>query len=156
LSAGEIVLGNLFGRLFFILALLLSTMPLFAVTQLFGGVPGATIFMSYLIAACAALFVGALAIAPSVSRLVGKRVVFAFYVGVVSFLALTYAVGQLRGSTGSVSYMTAINPFLALKALLNPTGYRCYEAGSNIGMAAWFLESPIATFCILSAGLSVI
>src|SRR5205814_4363024 len=58
LSASEIVLGNLFGRVFFILALLFSTMPLFALTQLFGGVPGATIFMSYLIAACAALFVG--------------------------------------------------------------------------------------------------
>ncbi len=156
LSAGEIVLGNLFGRLFFILALLFSSMPLFALTQLFGGVPGATIFMSYLLAACAALFVGALAIALSVSRLVGKRAVFAFYVGVVSFLAVTWAIDALAGTPGSVSYMTAINPFLALRALLNPTGYRYYEAGSNIGIAAWFLESPVATFCLLSGGLSVL
>ncbi len=155
MSEGEIVLGNLFGRLFFILALLFSSMPLFALTQLFGGVPGTTIFMSYLIAACAALFVGALAIALSVSRLVGKRAVFAFYVGVVSFLAVTYAIDKLSGS-GSVTYMTAINPFLALKALLDPTGYTKYEAGSHIGFGAWFLETPVETFCILSGGLSVL
>jgi ABC-type transport system involved in multi-copper enzyme maturation permease subunit len=155
MSAGEIVLGNLFGRLFFILALLFSSLPLFALTQLFGGVPGPTVFMSYLIAACAALFVGALAIALSVSRLVGKRAVFAFYVGVVSFLAVTYGIDKLSAS-GSVTYMTAVNPFLALKALLDPTNYRRYEAGSHVGFAAWFLESPVQTFCMLAGGLSVL
>ncbi len=154
MSAGEIVLGNLFGRLFFILALLFSSLPLFALTQLFGGVPGPTVFMSYLIAACAALFVGALAIALSVSRLVGKRAVFAFYVGVVSFLAVTYAIDRLTGN-GAVTWMTAINPFLALKALLDPTNYIKYEEGSRVGIAAWFLETPVQTFCILSGGLSV-
>ena len=154
LSAGEIVLGNLFGRLFFILALLFSSLPLFALTQLFGGVPGPTVFMSYLIAACAALFVGALAIALSVSRLVGKRAVFAFYVGVVSFMAVTYAVDRLTNA-GSVTWMTAINPFLALRALLDPN-YRPLEGGSNIGIAAWFLETPVKTFCLLSGGLSVL
>ncbi len=154
MSAGEIVLGNLFGRLFFILALLFSSLPLFALTQLFGGVPGPTVFMSYLIAACAALFVGALAIALSVSRLVGKRAVFAFYVGVVSFLAVTYAIDRLSGG-GSVTWMTAINPFLALKALLDPSNYRTFEDGSHIGMAAWFLDTPVRTFCILSGGLSM-
>lgn len=150
LSAGEIVLGNLLGRLFFILALLFSSLPLFALTQLFGGVPGQTIFASYLIAACAAIFVGALAIGLSVSRLVGKRAVFAFYVGVVSFLAITYAIDRLRGSPNVVSYMTAINPFLALKALLDPTNYTRYQPGSQFGIAAWFLETPVTTFCVLS------
>src|SRR5262245_24559545 len=42
----QIVLGNLFGRLFFILALLFSTLPLFAVTQYFGGGPGSSLFAS--------------------------------------------------------------------------------------------------------------
>ncbi len=155
MSAGEIVLGNLFGRLFFILALLFSSLPLFALTQLFGGVPGQTIFASYLIAACAALFVGALAIALSVSRLVGKRAVFAFYVGVVSFLAITYAADRLRSTPDVVSYMTAINPFLALKALLDPTNYARYQPGSQVGLAAWFLEHPVTTFCVLS-GVSAV
>jgi hypothetical protein len=108
------------------------------------------------VATCAALFVGSLAIALSVSRLVGKRAVFAFYVGVVSFLAVTWAIDALGGTKGYVSYMTAVNPFLALRALLNPTGYAYQTAGSHIGIAAWFLESPVVTFCALSGGLSVL
>ncbi|MEM9560407.1 MAG: ABC transporter permease subunit, partial [Planctomycetota bacterium] len=71
MSQAQIVLGNLFGRLFFVLALLLASLPLFALTQYFGGVPGRSIFASYLVAACAALLVGAIAIALSVSRLAG-------------------------------------------------------------------------------------
>jgi ABC-type transport system involved in multi-copper enzyme maturation permease subunit len=156
LSAGEIVLGNLFGRLFFILALLFSSLPLFALTQYFGGVPGSSIFASYAIAASAALLVGALAIALSVSRLVGKRAVFAFYISVVSYLAVTLAVDYVRPARGTVSYMTAINPFLALNALLDPTGYRTYEAGSQVGLASWMLERPVATWCLASTLISLV
>jgi len=156
MSAGEIVLGNLFGRLFFILALLFSSLPLFALTQYFGGVPGRSIFASYLIAACAALLVGSMAIALSVSRLVGKRAVFAFYVSVISYLAVTYGVDQLVGGGVVVTWMTAINPFLALSALLNPTGYQAWEEGSQTGIASWFLERPVHTWCWLSAGLSLL
>jgi len=156
MSAGEIVLGNLFGRLFFILALLFSSLPLFALTQYFGGVPGRSIFASYLIAACAALLVGSMAIALSVSRLVGKRAVFAFYVSVISYLAVTYGVDQLVGGGSQVTWMTAINPFLALKALLNPSGYLAWTEGSRSGFAAWFLEKPVQTWCWLSAGVSML
>lgn len=159
MSASEIVLGNLFGRLFFILALLMASLPLFALTQYFGGVPGSSIFASYAIAACAALLVGALAIALSVSRLVGKRAVFAFYVAVVSYLAVTWAIDKLSNvgsSTRPVTFMTALNPFLALEALLNPTAYKSAERGSQAGLASWFLERPVQTWCLLSAGLSVL
>lgn len=154
MSAGEVVLGNLFGRLFFILALLFSSLPLFALTQYFGGVPGRSIFASYLIAACAALLVGSMAIALSVSRLVGKRAVFAFYVSVISYLAVTYGVDQLYGGGAQVTWMTAINPFLALSALLNPSGYQAAAEGSQTGLGVWFLEKPVQTWCWLSAGLS--
>ncbi|MCW5766280.1 MAG: ABC transporter permease subunit [Phycisphaeraceae bacterium] len=154
LSATEIVLGNLFGRLFFILALLFSSLPLFAVTQYFGGVPGSSIFASYLIAAAAALVVGAIAIALSVSRLVGRRAVFAFYVAVVSYLAVTWAADALLRSPG-VTWMTALNPFLALTALLDPAGYPRAAAGTQTGLAAWFLERPVTTWCLLSIGVSV-
>lgn len=155
LSSTQIVLGNLLGRLLFILALLFSSLPLFAVTQYFGGVPGTSIFGSYLIAACAALLVGATAIGLSVSRLVGKRAVFAFYTAVVSYLALTYAIDAVRFGGASVSWMTAINPFLALQALLDPSGYPRALPGTHRGMAAWFLENPVTTWCVLSGGLAV-
>jgi ABC-type transport system involved in multi-copper enzyme maturation permease subunit len=164
LTRMEIVLGNLLGRLFFILALLFASLPLFAITQYFGGVPGRSIFTSYLIAACAAVLVGTIAIALSVSRLVGRRAVFAFYVSVVSYLAVTLSIdvwlrnaGGGAGSTGSgVTWMTALNPFLSLHALLNPSNYPTAPAGSHTGLARWFLERPVATWCWGSALLSLL
>jgi len=162
LTSGEIVLGNLLGRLFFILGLLFCSLPLFALTQYFGGVPGTSIFVSYVIAACAATLVGALAIALAVSRLVGKRAFFTFYIAIVTYLGVTIAVdywmvnsnrGALNGS--GVTYMTALNPFLSLKALLNPATYPRATPGSQDGIfARWMLERPIATFCVGSGLLS--
>lgn len=155
LSAIEIVLGNLLGRLFFILALLFSSLPLFALTQYFGGVPGSSIFLSYLIAAGAASLVGSLAIALSVSRLVGKRAVFAFYVGVVSYLAITFAIDQVIGAGKTVTWMTSLNPFLALRATLDPTNYPAVE-GNLAWPASLFLQQPVKAWCILSLGISLV
>jgi ABC-type transport system involved in multi-copper enzyme maturation permease subunit len=163
LTRMEIVLGNLLGRLFFILALLFASLPLFAITQYFGGVPGRSIFTSYLIAACAAVLVGTIAIALSVSRMVGRRAVFAFYVAVVSYLAVTLAIdlwlrragAGVAGGSG-VTWMTAINPFLALFALLNPSNYPSAPPLSQTGLARWFLERPVATWCWGSSILSLL
>ncbi|MBA4039871.1 MAG: hypothetical protein C0468_06060, partial [Planctomyces sp.] len=156
LGAAEIVLGNLLGRLFLILALLVSSLPLFGMTQLFGGVPGESIFASYGIAAGAATLVGTTAVALSVSRVVGRRAVFAFYVSVVSYLAVTLAADRISGGGGRVTYLTAINPFLALEALLNPLNYQRAAPGSLRAPASWFLEHPVTTWVALSLGLSVV
>lgn len=162
LGALEIVLGNLFGRLFFVLALLFCSLPLFALTQYFGGVPGTAIFASYLVAGCAALLVGAIAISLSVSRLVGKRAFFVFYVAVVTYLAVTLAIdawlrGRGQGVGGSgVTWMTALNPFLALRALLNPTTYARAAEGTETGIARWFLETPVTLWCVGSSVLSLL
>ncbi len=164
MSQAQIVLGNLFGRLFFVLALLVASLPLFAMTQFFGGVPGSSIFISYLIAGCAALLVGTVAIGLSVSRLVGKRAVFAFYVAVVGYVAVTAAVdvwmrtaGLGAGADGDgVTVMTSLNPFLALHALLNPSTYPRAEAGSLMGLRGFLLESPVTAWCVLSSGVSVV
>lgn len=154
MTAAEIVLGHLFGRLFFILALLLASLPLFALVQYFGGVPGESIFASYLIAGCAAVLVGTIAIALAVSRLAGRRAVFTFYISVVTYLALTMAIDSLlRSRTGNpgVTPMTVINPFLALHALLNPSTYpRADEAG------AWALRHPVTAWCYLSLATSLV
>lgn len=162
MSQAQIVLGNLFGRLFFIIALLLASLPLFALTQYFGGVPGRSIFASYLVAACAALLVGAIAIALSVSRLAGRRAVFTFYISVVTYLAATAAIDLFLTRTGGgagingngVTWLTGLNPFLALRALLSPSEYPRALAGSLAGPAALFLERPVTAWCVLSSGLS--
>jgi len=164
LTAGEIVLGNLFGRLFFIIALLLASMPLFALTQYFGGVPYQAVFASYLVAAGAALLVGAVAIALSVSRLVGKRAFFVFYVCIIGYLGVTIAIdlglrgaGRGAGPQGNgVTMMTGLNPFLALYALLNPTNYPRAAPGSHTGMLRWMLETPVSFWCIGSVLLSIV
>ena len=74
LNSAQIVFGNLFGRLFFVLALLLSSLPLFLFIQYFGGVPGDSILLSYLVAGCSAFLVAAIAVTLSVTRTAGRRV----------------------------------------------------------------------------------
>ncbi|HHN78918.1 MAG TPA: hypothetical protein ENK11_09655, partial [Phycisphaerales bacterium] len=155
LSAAQIVLGNLIGRLLFVLALLLASLPLFATTQYFGGVPASSIFASFLIAGCAAFLVGSIAIALSVSRVVGRRAVFTFYVVVISYLAVTAALDSLSGRPG-VTWWTGLNPFLALRALLNPASYPRAEPGSLSGVPALFLEHPVTAWCTISAGIGVL
>lgn len=145
----EIVLGNLLGRLFFIVALLFASLPLFALTQYFGGVPGRSIFASYLIAATAALVVGTIAIALAVSRVVGKRSVFFFYVAVVSYLAITIGVDSYLRTSGlnpngtGVTAVTAFNPFLALRAMLSPSSYPSAPVGSFSGIEHWLYVRPV-------------
>lgn len=161
LSALQIVLGNLMGRLLFVLALLIASLPLFAVTQYFGGVPGRSIFASYAIAAFAALLVGAIAITLSVSRLVGRRAVFTFYISAVSYIAVTWAIDiWLRsGSGGGVTVLTPLNPFLALESLLKPSSYPKPDAATLGAMGSlsrlWF-GSPVVSWSLASGGLSLL
>src|SRR5205085_12582229 len=55
LTNGQIVLGSLLSRLFFVVTLLISGIPIFAITQIFGGVAISSITLSFLIA-CATAF----------------------------------------------------------------------------------------------------
>lgn len=166
LSNLQIVLGNLFGRLFFVLALLFSTFPLFVLTQLFGGVPGESIFTSYAIAASSALVVATTAVTLSVTRSAGKRAVFVFYAAVVMYLFVTYAadaylrtkvpigVGTLTTQT---TILTAFNPFLALESALNSTTYVPYTASSApFTPLAPLYTAPATSFCVISVTVSVV
>src|ERR1700712_241890 len=63
LSNGQIVLGSLLSRLFFVIILLVSGIPIFSITQIFGGVLIKNIIASFLIAAVTAIVTGATAMA---------------------------------------------------------------------------------------------
>ncbi len=164
MSKLEIVLGNLFGRLFFVLALLFASLPLFALTQFFGGVPGSSIINAYIVSAGAATLVGAIAIALSVSRLAGQRAVFTFYVSVVTYIATTIAIDAWLGSNGlgmgsggnGVTLVTALNPFLAIRAQLSPTTYPSADPGAYSGLAGFMLSSPAAAWSTFSILISVL
>jgi ABC-type transport system involved in multi-copper enzyme maturation permease subunit len=164
MSKLEIVLGNLLGRLFFVLALLFASLPLFALTQFFGGVPGRSIIAVYIVSAGAAILVGSIAIALSVSRLVGQRAVFAFYVSVITYLAITLALDAWFRSRGmgagpggqGVTIISAFNPFLALRALLSPASYPAAIPGTFTGLKALMLESPARAWVYASLFLSLL
>lgn len=156
----QIVLGNLVGRLFFVGALLISALPLFAITQYFGGVPGRSIFAATGVALAASLIVGAVAVALAASPFAGRRAFFAFYVAVVSYLALTWAGdAALRQTSGGVTWLTPVNPFLALESLLNPTGYArpAPEAlGAMQPLTRFWLGSPVLAWGALSVTVSAL
>ena len=165
LSSLQIVLGNLFGRLFFVFALLISTFPLFAVTQLFGGVPGSAIIASYSISAASALLMGTIAITLSVTRSVGRRSVFVFYSSIILFLFATYAIDlglrkpvAIGSDAVFTTAMTPLNPFLTLSVLLESNTYVPFDfAGTEYWwpLRMWY-GSPIAAQLWLFGVLSVV
>ncbi len=161
LNSMQIVLGNLFGRLFFILALLFSTLPLFAVTQYFGGVPGQSILASYAIAGSSSLLVAAIAITLCVNRTAGRRAVFWFYSAVVMYLFVTYAIDlELRVTVVGVAQTTVItplNPFLALEVLLKSNTYVPWNlTGEGASwLTRFWMSTPITAFCWLCSLLSL-
>ncbi len=164
MSKLEIVLGNLLGRLFFVLALLFASLPLFALTQFFGGVPGKSIIASYIVSAGAAILVGAIAISLSVSRLVGQRAVFTFYVSVVTYIATTIAIDAWLSSRGfgmginnsGVTWLTSLNPFLAIRSLLSPTAYPSADPAAYSGLKGFMLASPAVAWSSFSIALSAL
>src|SRR5205823_11174124 len=79
LTNGQIVLGSLLSRLFFVLALLISGVPIFSITQIFGGVAISSIALSFLIAAATACVTGALAMAIATFKVGTRRTIFSFY-----------------------------------------------------------------------------
>src|SRR5438105_10256912 len=58
LTNGQIVLGSLLSRVFFVVALLVSGIPIFSITQVFGGVAIHSIVRSFGIAAATAFVTG--------------------------------------------------------------------------------------------------
>jgi ABC-type transport system involved in multi-copper enzyme maturation permease subunit len=166
LSPLQIVLGNLFGRLFFIAALLIGALPLMIVTQFFGGVPLDTILLTQLIAFCLALAIGAAAIAMSVTRTAGRKAAVSFFVITVLYLLITYVIdSSLRipitnGSSAQwTTIITPFNPFLVLEALLQPARYVIPETSAYPWIIGWAMTHPIAAWCwftMLLSGITII
>lgn len=127
LSNTQIVVGSLFSRLFLLLALLISGIPIFAITQIFGGVAVESLARSFAIAAVTALVTGSFALAVATFRVGSKRPIFGFY-----FLLLIYLLGLwlldsfsffhitlADGTISNTSWLTGLNPFLALRVIFN-------------------------------------
>ncbi|MFK7789566.1 MAG: ABC transporter permease subunit [Phycisphaeraceae bacterium] len=164
LSNLQIVLGSLIGRLFFILALLLSGLPLFAVMLIFGGVPVSSIFVAFSVAASTALFVGAVAVVLSVMRAGGRKAVFAFVVSIAAYLVVVGALDMLLlrnlgAAAGQTTVLTAIHPLLVLEASINRANYSPPSAetlAAYPGIIRFYLGQPFAAFTSITAGGSML
>jgi ABC-type transport system involved in multi-copper enzyme maturation permease subunit len=166
LSPLQIVLGNLFGRLFFIAALILGAMPLMIITQFFGGVPLDTILLTQLVAFCLALLIGAAAIAMSVTRTAGRKAAVSFFVITVLYLLVTYILDSsmrtpvsIGSSANWTTVVTPFNPFLVLEALLQPSRYVTPTSTALPWPFGWGIMNPVATWCwftMILSGITII
>lgn len=137
LSTAQIVLGSLFSRIYFIWALLLSGLPIFCITMIFGGVTQAEVFQSFGLSACTALLTGSIAITISFLKVGTRRTIFYFFVGIAVYLLLIGAIGQSTygqlaeakpgdvafglGTGLKMSWLAPIHPFLALLVVTGQT-----------------------------------
>src|SRR5438477_10554398 len=135
LTNGQIVLGSLLLRLFFVVALLVSGIPIFAITQIFGGVAISSITMSFLIACATAFVTGALAMAIAVFKVGTRRTIFSFYLVIMLFLAIPLALEKMgyfqykwavdsAGHPIHISLFAGFHPFLALRVIFGEPTYR--------------------------------
>lgn len=163
LSNLQIVFGSLLGRLFFVLALLFSGLPLFSILLVFGGVPVNSVFVAFGTAGFTALFVGSVAVTLSVFRIGGRKAVFTFVIAIVTYLLAAYVldVAILRqfGTAGESTWLTPLHPLLVLEASVNSANYAppARETLTNMpSFLAYYKSQPFAMFSILSLVTSVL
>ncbi len=161
LSNLQIVLGTLGGRLFFIMALLLSGLPLYAVLLIFGGVPAWSVVVSFSVAACTALMVGSVAVTLSVLRAGGRKAVFTFVIAVSAYLVGAYLIDivllRQLGPANTTTWLTALHPLLVLDASLNSANYgppAPETLADAPALVRFYLTKPFAAFASISGLLS--
>lgn len=163
----QIVLGSLLGRLYFILALLFSGLPLFAVLLIFGGVPVQSVFVSFAVAAMSAVVVGAVAITLAVLRAGGRKAVFVFVIAIAAYLAGAYVLDRAilrqfemvapgyRGTT----WLTPLHPLLVLEASMSAVDYRPPPPEVLMGyskLAQFYVGRPFQAFMAISGVISMV
>jgi ABC-type transport system involved in multi-copper enzyme maturation permease subunit len=173
LSNAQIVLGALFSRMYFVWVLLLSGLPIFCITMIYGGVTTTEIFESFGLAACTGLVTGALAITISFLKIGTRRTIFAFFVGVgvylvaVGLLGLS-AYGQLAQAPAvttffdsarqyRMSWLAPLHPFLALMVVTGQTPAPDPAAVHAYGWPArWLLAYPQYGYMVLTTLASTV
>ena len=169
LTNAQIVLGSLLSRLFFVVALLVSGIPIFSITQIFGGVAIGDIVLSFLIAAVTALVTGALAIAIATFKVGTRRTIFSFYMLIIIYLVGLFQLDRVAyfhvplagGGVAATSWFTGLNPFLALRVVLDPTNYvppdvSQLPAGLQWWPMRWYLAAPASFYVSLMFFVSAV
>ncbi|MDG2476706.1 MAG: ABC transporter permease subunit [Phycisphaerales bacterium] len=163
MSSMGMVLGNLLGRTFFVISLIVAALPILLILQIFGGVSPGTVLISAGIAACTAIVVGSAAVMLSSTRTGGRRAVLAFYAGVIIVMMATWALDAIWRVpiSGSISatattWATPINPFLTLHAVLRPAEYVSSPEMYSVGFTRFWLGHPVIAFATTSGVATVL
>jgi ABC-type transport system involved in multi-copper enzyme maturation permease subunit len=172
LSNAQILLGSLMSRLFFVIALLVSGIPIFSTTRIFGGVAINAIVLSVSIAAATAVITGSLAMAIATFKVGTRRTIFSFYLFIVIYLVGGYLLDQLPyfhvagpttsgGQESHISWFTGIHPFLALRVVLNDPTYTPPDIGMLPPNAQswplnWYLTNPAGFYISAMFFLSLV
>lgn len=129
LSSAQIVLGSLMSRLYFVIMLLLSGLPVFLITMVYGGVTARQVLESFALCAATAFITGALAIFVAMVGVGTRRTIFSFYLVIALYLLAGYLLAQwpktwvdaapanIMGQ--QMSWLAPLHPFLALEVALN-------------------------------------
>lgn len=166
LSTGQIVLGSLMSRLYFVWALLLSGLPIFCITMMYGGVTLAEVFLSFGLAACTGMVTGALAIMISFIKVGTRRTIFSFFLGVAAYLLIVGVYGLSpygwlaaapAGFGGEkMSWLAPIHPFLALLVVTGRTPAPAFSDVFNTGWPwRYLLAYPAVGYMVVTTIASV-
>lgn len=168
LTNGQIVLGSLLSRLFFVFVLLIAGIPLFCVLMVYGGVTGDKIALAISLAGCTALITGSIAIAISVIKVGTGRTIFSFYLAIATYLVVIYALSlwsgvippeaqPAPGQNALMSWLAAFHPFLALRVVLGETPAPMLGAVAHYGFPGkYLLAYPQYSFIVLTCLASML
>lgn len=168
LTNGQIVLGSLLSRLYFVFVLLFAGIPLFCIMMVYGGVTGDKIALSIGLAGATALLTGTLAIVISVIKIGTGRTVFSFYLAIAVYLIVVYSLAWVPGlipaeavpapgQTDRMSWLAAFHPFLALKVVLGETPAPEFGAVAHYGFpSSYLLAYPFYSYIVMSVLISAV
>lgn len=172
LTNGQIVLGSLLSRLFFVVALLIASIPLFCIIMVYGGVTSGKIMLAIAIATATALLMGSIAISISVIKIGTGRTIFSFYLAIAVYLLAVYVLGSWTGLIPAeampspngierMSWLAAFHPFLSMFVILGETPAPNFADVAHYGFPGNYLlayphYSYIVITCVISMTLLVI
>ena len=168
LSNAQIILGSLLSRLFFVITLLFSGLPIFCITMIYGGVTFAQIILSFAIAGSTAIVTGSLAIMISMMRTGTRRTIFSFGMAIALYLLVVWALGHLRGTwvveappipgeLRRMSWLAAFHPYLSLEVGLSKVPAPALAEVAHYGWPAKFLFAfPHISYVVMTMLLSAL
>lgn len=168
LTNGQIVMGSLLSRLYFVFVLLLAGIPLFCIMMVYGGVTGDKIFLSIALAGCTAALTGSLAIAISVIRVGTGKTIFSFYLAIALYLAAMYSLSSWTklippeatpapGAYDRMSWLAAFHPFLSLWVVLGKTPAPDFGAVAHYGWPfSYWLAYPEISYIVMTLCTSML